>query len=150
MKKADLQKMLDQGIIEPCQSSWASPVILVTKTDGSTLFCMDYWKINKVTCKDTNPLQWIDNTLDALRGGPQYFIFIFGVLASKDGLERHQQDHVHYMPSVISLYGDALWVVKCTDNFQAAHGAGALLAQLEIYLIYLDGIMVYDGNFSVA
>ncbi len=48
VKKADLQKMLGQGIIEPCQSSWASPVILVTKNDGSNWFCMDYWKINKV------------------------------------------------------------------------------------------------------
>ncbi len=27
----EVQKMLDRGIIGPCQSSWASPVVLVTK-----------------------------------------------------------------------------------------------------------------------
>ncbi len=35
-----VQKMLERGVIEPCQSSWASPVVLVTKKDGTTCFCM--------------------------------------------------------------------------------------------------------------
>ncbi len=64
--------MLDRGIIEPYQSSWASPVVLVAKKDGSTRFCMDYRKLNDVTHKDAYPLLRIDDTLDALRGS-QYF-----------------------------------------------------------------------------
>ncbi len=65
--------MLDRGVIEPCQSSWASPVVLTTKKDGSTRFCVDYCKVNEVTCKDAYPLPWTDDTfIDALRGS-QYF-----------------------------------------------------------------------------
>ncbi len=64
--------MLDRGVIEPCQSSWASHVILVTKKDGSTRFCVDYRKVNEVTRKDAHPLPQIDDTLDALQGS-QYF-----------------------------------------------------------------------------
>ena len=64
--------MLDKGVIEPCQSSCASPVVLVTKKDGSTRFCIDYRKVNEVTCKDAYPLPRIDDTLDALRGS-RYF-----------------------------------------------------------------------------
>ncbi len=64
--------MLDRGIIEPCQSSWASPVVSVTKKEGSTRFCVDYHKVNEVTHKDAYPLPRIDDTLDALRGS-QYF-----------------------------------------------------------------------------
>ncbi len=67
VEQAEAQKMLDRGVIEPCQTSWASPFVLVTKKDGSTRFCMDYLKLNDVTRKDAYPLPMIDNTLDALR-----------------------------------------------------------------------------------
>ena len=72
IEKEEVQKMLGRGVIEPCQSSWASPVVLVTKKDGTTCFCVDYRKLNDVTRKDAYPLLWIDNTLDTLRGS-QYF-----------------------------------------------------------------------------
>ena len=72
VEHAEVQKMLDRGVIEPCQSSWARPVVLVTKKDGSTRFCMDYRKVNDITRKDAYPLPRIDNTFDALRGS-QYF-----------------------------------------------------------------------------
>ncbi len=64
--------MLDRGVIEPCQSSWPSPVVLVTKKDGTMRFCVDYRKLNDVTKKDAYPLPRIDDTLDALRGS-MYF-----------------------------------------------------------------------------
>ena len=72
IEKEEVQKMLDRGVIEPCQSGWASPVVLVTKKDGTIRFCMDYRKLNDVTRKDAYPLLRIDDTLDALRGS-QYF-----------------------------------------------------------------------------
>ncbi len=72
VEKAEVQKMLDQGVIEPCQSSWASPVVLVTKKDDSTRFCVDYRKVNEVTRKDAYPLPQINDTFDALRCS-QYF-----------------------------------------------------------------------------
>ncbi len=48
------------------------PVVLVTKRDSSTHFCVDYQKVNEVTRKDAYPLPRINDTLDALIGS-QYF-----------------------------------------------------------------------------
>ena len=67
-----LAEMQDKDVIQPSQSPWASPVVLVQKKDGSTRFCIDYRKLNSVTRKDAYPIPRIDDTLDTLAGS-QWF-----------------------------------------------------------------------------
>ena len=68
MKKEEecVAEMLTGGQIEPSDSPWSSPVVLVTKKDGGTRFCVDYRRLNDVNTKDANPLPRIDDTLDML------------------------------------------------------------------------------------
>ena len=67
-----VQDMLPGGQIEPSDSLWASPVVLVTKKDGSTRFCVDYRRLNALTTKDAYPLPRIDDTLRLL-GNQKWF-----------------------------------------------------------------------------
>ena len=63
-----LEDMLKRGVVEPSSCPWASGVVLVKKKDGSTRFCVDYRRLNKVTLKDAYPLPRIDDMLDSLSG----------------------------------------------------------------------------------
>ena len=66
--KEELARMTRLGVIEPSSSSWASPIVLSKKKDGSTRFCVDYRRVNNLTIKDSYPLPCIDDTIDSLRG----------------------------------------------------------------------------------
>ena len=74
MKKEEacVTEMLTGGQIEASDSPWSSPVVLVTKKDGGTRFCVDYRQLNDATVKDAYPLPRIDDTLDML-AGKQWF-----------------------------------------------------------------------------
>ena len=74
MKKEEdcVTEMLTGGQIEASDSPWSSPMVLVTKKDGGTRFCVDYRQLNDATIKDAYPLPRIDDTLDML-AGKQWF-----------------------------------------------------------------------------
>ena len=67
-----VEEMLSKGIIEKSSSPWASPIVLVKKKDGSTRFCVDYRKVNKITTPLAVPLPVIDDLL-ALLGKAVFF-----------------------------------------------------------------------------
>ena len=64
--------MLEGVHIELSDSPWASPVVLVTKKDGTTPFCVDYRRLNALTTKDAYSLPRIDDSLWLL-GNQQWF-----------------------------------------------------------------------------
>ena len=66
--KKEIEKGLKLGIIRPLSSSWASPIILVIKKDGSIRFYVDYRRLNSVTKRDKYPMPLIDEILDHLGG----------------------------------------------------------------------------------
>lgn len=67
-EKAHLEQMLEMGIVEPSNSEWASPPVLVKKADGSSRYCIDFRRLNECTVKDSYPLPIIEDCLDTLAG----------------------------------------------------------------------------------
>ncbi|XP_028042326.1 uncharacterized protein LOC114252043, partial [Bombyx mandarina] len=67
-KEVDKQigEWLDDGIIRPSFSEYASPLVLVKKKDGTTRICIDYRKLNAKMVKDEFPLPVIEDHIDKL------------------------------------------------------------------------------------
>ena len=72
----DVRKLLVEmettGVIRPSKSPYASPVVIVTKKDGSLRLCVDYRKLNSYSTRDAFPLPRIEEALEAL-GQAKYF-----------------------------------------------------------------------------
>ncbi|GFW84720.1 retrovirus-related Pol polyprotein from transposon gypsy [Trichonephila clavipes] len=67
-----IDEWLEQGIVRPSSSEYASPIVLVKKKDGTTRLCVDYRKLNWKLVKDRFPLPSIAYVLDKLQEAKVY------------------------------------------------------------------------------
>lgn len=65
--KAEIHKMLSQKVIQPVRTEWAAPTILAPEKDRPLLFWVDYYKLNAVVKRDSNPKPRMDECIDSLR-----------------------------------------------------------------------------------
>jgi hypothetical protein len=77
--RCQLDEMLAKGVITPCASPWAAPVILVPKKspDGTPKyrFCTDFRGLNSVTITPVYPIPDIKSNL-SLMAGSRYFTLL--------------------------------------------------------------------------
>jgi hypothetical protein len=64
--REEIKYMLDKGLIEPSQSAWSSPIVLIPKPDGSQRLCIDYRKVNSVTRADSFPIPRLEDCIDKI------------------------------------------------------------------------------------
>jgi predicted transcriptional regulator len=64
-----IDQMLKDGIIERSQSEWCSPIVLVTKKDGTHRFCCDYRALNKITKTISCPMTVMDDIIEHFKTG---------------------------------------------------------------------------------
>ncbi|GFX56913.1 retrovirus-related Pol polyprotein from transposon 412 [Trichonephila clavipes] len=67
-----IEEWLNEDIIRPSSSDYASPIVMVKKKDGSSRMCIDYRKLNQKLAKDKFPLPLIEDVLDTLQEAKVY------------------------------------------------------------------------------
>ena len=142
--------MQKQNVIEPSSSPWSSPIVLVSKKDGSTRFCVDYRKVNEVTHKDSYPLPRIDDTIEALAGSRW-----FSTLDLKSGYWQVQLA-VDAKEKTAFSSGSGLWqfrvmpfgLCNAPATFERLMEQVLVGLPMTTALVYLDDVLVPGRSFS--
>jgi len=145
-----VEEMLDADIIEPSNSPWSSPVVLVKKKDGSLRFCVDYRKLNAVSIKDSYPLPRIDDSLDALAGAKCFSTLDLASGYWQVGMTEEAQQKSAFVTQ------SGLYQFKCMpfglcnapSTFERLMEQVLAGLQWQICLVYLDDVIVYSQNFA--
>ena len=143
-----LQDQLENGVIQPSASAWASPVVLVRKKDNTVRWCIDYRKLNSATKRDAYPLPRIDSCLDCLSSAR-----IFSTLDLQSGywqLEVAEEDR--HKTAFITKYGlfeyrkMPFGLCNAPSSFQRCMELVLKGLQWKTLLIYLDDVIIYTAT----
>ena len=141
-----VKDMLQQGVVQPSTSPWASPVVLVKKKDGSYRFCVDYRKLNLVTEQDAHPLPRVDDLLDSLNGN-----CLFSTLDLRSGYwQVSMSPEDKQKTAFITPHGlyEFLRIPYglCTAPVTFARALGIILSGLsyDICLCYFDDVIIFS------
>ena len=148
--KAKVQELLDRNMIEPSNSPWSSPVILVQQKD-KVRFCVDYRKLNAVTRKDCYPLPRIDDTLDHLSGAKYFSSMDCDMAFHQVGIAPEDKEKTAFNTPGLGLFQYNVMpfgLCNAPSTFQRL--IDNVLGQLKwsVALVYLDDTVVFSKTFE--
>ncbi|KAJ8375683.1 hypothetical protein SKAU_G00062630 [Synaphobranchus kaupii] len=147
-----VKEMAAAGVIEPSDSPWAAPAVLVQKKSGEWRFCVDYRRLNFVTTKDSYPLPRIDEALDHISGSSWF--------SSLDLRSGYWQVRLapEAKPKTAFTIGHGLWQFRVMP-FGLCNAPATFERLMERVLaavprsrcvVYLDDLLVHASDFQQA
>jgi RNase H-like domain found in reverse transcriptase/Reverse transcriptase (RNA-dependent DNA polymerase)/Integrase zinc binding domain/Integrase core domain/Chromo (CHRromatin Organisation MOdifier) domain/Retroviral aspartyl protease len=145
-ESAEVQRMLKAGVIEPANSEWASPVVLVPKPDGSMRFCIDYRRLNALTVRDSYPLPRMDECIDSLGEAR-----VFSTLDCNSGYWQIPVDPADRAKTTFTSHEGLYWFLRMPFGLRNAPATFQRFVDITLAgltwktcLVYLDDIIIFS------
>ena len=145
-----IEDMLAKNVIEPSSSPWAAGVVLVKKKDGSTRFCVDYRKLNRVTVKDAYPLPRIDDSLNQMSGAKWFSTLDLcsGYWQVEVEPKDRQKTAFATRKGLYQFQVMPFGLCNAPATFERLMETVLAGLQWDICLIYLDDVIVFGKEFE--
>ena len=146
--KEEIRYLLKNNFIEPSNSCWSSPCILVPKPDESYRMCTDYRKVMSVTKTDTFPIPRIDDCIGKV--GKAKFVTKLDLL--KGFWQVPLTDRAKEISAFVT--SDGLYQYKVMPfgmkslpaSFQ--HLINKVIANLEGCEAYINDVIIYNNTWE--
>ena len=149
-EKAAIEELKAKGVIRDSVSPWASPIVLVSKKDGTVRPCVDYRKVNSLVEPDGFPLPRIQDCLDAVAGSS-----LFSTLDLTSGYFQIPLKEEDIPKSAfVCKYGHfemtrmPFGLNNSASTFQRTMEMALQGLQWVTCLIYIDDIIVFGKDFD--
>jgi len=146
--RQEVDYMLQNGIIEPSQSQWSSPCVLVPKADGTYRFCTDFRKVNSVTRTDSYPIPRVDDCIDKI--GHANYVSKFDLLKGywQVPLSRRAQELSAFVtPDGLFQYRVMPFGMKnAPATFQRM--MNKVISGLDGCEVYIDDLVLYSASWE--
>lgn len=150
--KRQLDELLQHGLIEPSNSEWAAPVVMVKKKSGEYRFAIDYRKLNKVTQPIHFPLPRLEDIFDTVgEARASYF-------STLDMFSGYWQiplcPTTKHKSSFTTHYGQFQWTRLPFGLRNAGTSYQQIMSDIfrdmnwKVVLCYVDDILVFSKTFD--
>ena len=135
----------DNDFIEPSQSDWSSPCILVPKPDGTFRMCTDYRKVNSVTKTDSFPVPRMDDCIDNI--GQANYVTKFDLLKGFWQIpltDRAKDISAFVTPDGLYQYKVMPFGIKKNSPATFQRLINMIITGLDNFKAYIDDAIIYS------